>query len=249
MALVTLTLASGSGAPGTSVTLALSIASTGGPPTVVEFMVSNPSDVTLTGVSLGASAISAGKTLNQTGSLCIISGINTTGIPDGTLANLTFLIALSPTTTPITISITNVTVSDANASALPSAEVPSSLTITIPTLACPVSGATAVVGLAYFNNMVGSGGTPPYTYAVTAGSLPTGLSMNSAGFISGTPSVAGPFSWTTTITDSIGAQGSQVCGITVAAPLPPPDVCILVPADAYSSPLLLLNEPVEQVGT
>src|SRR6185312_11856472 len=225
-ALVTLTLASASGAPGTSVDLALSIASTGGAlPTIVEFTISDTSDVTLTGVALGAAG--AGKTFNQSGPLCIIGGFDTTVIPDGTLATLTFLIALSPSTTPVTISITNVTISDAGADEIASAEVPGSLTITVPTLACPVSGGTATVGLAYLNNMVASGGTPGYTYAVTGGSLPTGLSMDSAGFISGTPTASGPFSWTTTITDFIGAQGTQVCGITVAAPEPPPDVCIL----------------------
>lgn len=117
------------------------------------------------------------------------------------------------------------------------------------TIACPVSGGNATVGLAYFSNMVGAGGTPPYTYAVTAGSLPTGLSMNSAGLISGTPTAAGAFSWTTTITDSLAAQATQVCGITVADPTPPPEACIPVPGDSYTSPFLLLNEPVEQVGT
>jgi hypothetical protein len=250
MALVTLTLAPGSGAPGTSVNLALAIASTGGAqPTGVEFTISNDANVTLTGVAIGAAATAASKVLDRVGNLCIIRGLNVTAIADGTLATLTFLIALSPSTTPITITITNVIVSDANADAIPSAVVASSLTITVPTLACPVSGGTATVGLAYLNNMVGSGGTPPYTYAVTGGSLPTGLSMNSAGLISGTPTAGGPFSWTTTVTDSIGATGSQFCGIVVASPLPPPPVCILVPADPYSSPLLLLNEPVEQVGT
>ncbi len=248
MALSTLTLASGSGAPGTSITLALSIASTGGAvPTTVEFTITNDANVTLTGVTPGASA--AGKSFNQTGPVCIVGGFDTVAIPDGVLANLTFLIALSPSTSPITITVSSVTISDADANAIPSAVVASSLSVNVPTLACPVSGGTATVGLAYLNNMVGSGGTPPYTYAVTGGSLPTGLSMNSAGQISGTPTTAGPFSWTTTVTDSIGATGSQVCGITVSNPSPAPPMCILVPADPYMPPLLLLNEPVEQVGT
>ncbi len=35
------------------------------------------------------------------------------------------------------------------------------------------------------------GGTAPYTYAITAGALPTGLSLSSGGSLSGTPGVAG----------------------------------------------------------
>jgi hypothetical protein len=49
----------------------------------------------------------------------------------------------------------------------------------------------------------------PYTFAVTAGSLPAGLSLSSAGVLSGTPTAAGSSSFTITATDSTGAAGSQ----------------------------------------
>jgi hypothetical protein len=45
-------------------------------------------------------------------------------------------------------------------------------------------------------------GTPPYTWAITLGSLPAGLTMNSAGVISGVPTVAGTSNFTVQVTDS-----------------------------------------------
>ena len=53
----------------------------------------------------------------------------------------------------------------------------------------------------------GAGG--PYTFAVTAGSLPTGLSLASDGRLSGTASAAGAYIFTVTATDSAGYTDSQ----------------------------------------
>ncbi len=44
----------------------------------------------------------------------------------------------------------------------------------------PSSVPTATVGLAYNQTISASGGTAPYSYAVTAGSLPAGLTLNAA---------------------------------------------------------------------
>ncbi len=63
-----------------------------------------------------------------------------------------------------------------------------------------------ILGVPYSSFVTVTGGTPPYTFAVHSGSLPTGLSLNaSTGEISGTPSAAGPFTFTIRVTDSLGA--------------------------------------------
>jgi hypothetical protein len=74
------------------------------------------------------------------------------------------------------------------------------------------------VGVAYSSSLVATGGTPPYAYSITAGSLPTGLALNPAtGAITGTPSAAGAFGDTSTAVDSVGSASSSSCGITIAA--------------------------------
>src|SRR5205823_4610321 len=76
--------------------------------------------------------------------------------------------------------------------------VASGLTITTaPTLPDGASGA------AYGVTLAGTGGTPPYAWSVTAGSLPPGLTLEGpTGALTGTPSASGSFNFTVTLTDS-----------------------------------------------
>ncbi len=89
----------------------------------------------------------------------------------------------------------------------------------------PTTLPNAQVSMAYNQTITASGGTPAYTFAVTNGSLPTGLSLSSGGVLSGTPSAAGgPFTFTVTATDSSGRKGSRqyntitICGTISATP-------------------------------
>jgi hypothetical protein len=50
-------------------------------------------------------------------------------------------------------------------------------------------------------------GTAPYTFTVYSGSLPTGLSMNSSGLITGTPTVHNQNdTFCVTVTDAVGCH-------------------------------------------
>lgn len=77
-----------------------------------------------------------------------------------------------------------------------------------------------------------SGGIAPYTYAVTSGSLPTGLVLAPNGTLSGTPTAAGTFNITVTATDSFTVTGSQAYTITVGALRPSAPVIGTVSAPA-----------------
>lgn len=71
-------------------------------------------------------------------------------------------------------------------------------------------------GTAYSQSFSASGGTGPYTYAVTSGALPTGVTLSSAGLLAGTPSVNGSFSFVITATDSASRTGVSSRTLTVA---------------------------------
>ena len=81
----------------------------------------------------------------------------------------------------------------------------------------PASLPAATEGVAYSQALSASGGTAPYTYAITSGALPAGLTLSSAGLLSGTPTVDGAFVFRVTATDAVPATGSRNYLLAVAA--------------------------------
>lgn len=88
---------------------------------------------------------------------------------------------------------------------------PSILTTSLP---------TGTVGASYNQTIQATGGTQPYTWSVISGSLPTGLSLNTAtGNISGTPTAQGTSTFTIQVSDAISRTNSRQFSIIIN-PLP-----------------------------
>ncbi len=119
-------------------------------------------------------------------------------------------LTLNPTTgvlsgTPTAAGTYNFTIvaTDSATGATCTGSAPFSVTVVCPTIT--VSPATlpgGIVGTAYPETATAAGGTGPYTFAVTAGALPTGLTLGTNGAITGTPSAEGEFTFTITATDT-----------------------------------------------
>src|SRR5881296_1098665 len=86
------------------------------------------------------------------------------------------------------------------------------------------------VGSAYSATLSASGGTSPYSWSVSSGTLPTGLSLSSTGTISGTPTVAGAFPFTVAVKDAASASASASLSINVVTAAAP-SVSISSPAN------------------
>ena len=71
------------------------------------------------------------------------------------------------------------------------------------------------VSLPYSVTLSATGGVAPYTFAVTAGTLPPGLSLASNGDLAGIPTTPGTWSFTATATDQNGCTGSRIYDLTI----------------------------------
>ena len=62
------------------------------------------------------------------------------------------------------------------------------------------NGATGAI---YEQPLIAEGGNPPYTWSITAGQLPPGVTLSStSGVLNGTPTASGTFTFTVQVTDS-----------------------------------------------
>jgi hypothetical protein len=72
-------------------------------------------------------------------------------------------------------------------------------------------------GVPYSVTISAIGGTAPYIYTVPSGALPPGLTLTSAGVLSGTPTMYGTSIFTITATDANACTGFRIYTITINA--------------------------------
>jgi hypothetical protein len=109
-----------------------------------------------------------------------------------------------------------VQVSDANsqtaAKSLSITVNPAALTITTTSLA------SGTQNTAYSATLAASGGTTPYTWSISSGSLPAGLTLNSStGAITGTPTGTGTSNFTAQVSDANSQTATKALSITISS--------------------------------
>ncbi len=172
---------------------------------VVAAAASTATPLTINSSTLSAGTIGSGYThnLQATGGTAPYTWSITSGaLPGGlTLSAATGIIAGTPTATG-TFNFT-ARVADAGN---PAQTISASLSIVIAPVTLAITSTAlpaGTQGTSYSRALQAVGGASPYTWAISSGSLPTGLTLSpSTGVISGTPTVSGNFSFGVTVSDA-----------------------------------------------
>ncbi len=138
--------------------------------------------------------------------------VTNSSLPTGLTLSSTGLISGLPTVAASsTFTVTATDTTGASASEIYTLGV-NATTFTIATTTLP----NVANGAAYSQQLTTTGATGSVTYAVTTGTLPTGLSLSATGLISGTATAAGTFSFTVTATDGDHDTATQPYSIVVS---------------------------------
>jgi hypothetical protein len=170
--------------------------------------------------------------------------IATTSLPDGMVTrSYSQILAASGGTTPYTWAISSgtlpagLTLTGGVIAGTPTTAATSNFTVQVTDAASTVQtkamsiriagnlviGTTSLPGgmvsTVYSQTLAATGGLTPYTWSISMGSLPNGLSISAAGVIGGTPTAAGTSNVTVRVVDTDGFTASKALSIAVTATL------------------------------
>ena len=148
--------------------------------------------------------------------------------------------------TPTAAGTTNFTVSVTDQSPTPQTQTANLSITVIPQLSITTTSlSNGEVGSTYNSTLNATGGVTPYTWTLTSGSLPQGLSLNATtGAITGTPATgsAGAFPISVKVTDSGTPQQTQTLATALTVSTPLSFTTTALPNDllgtAYSQPVV-----------
>jgi hypothetical protein len=194
-------------------TAVIQVTDSGGAASTRSFDVRIDNLLAITTGSLPDAAIgtSYSKQLDASLQAALTWSVTSGNLPPGLALATSGLISGTPTTAgtfSFTVQVTSGTPAQAANSSF---QIKVSPALTITTAAGLSQGVTFTP---YSAALSATGGLPPYTWSINSGALPTGLTLSSAGAISGTPTVSGDFTFTAQVVDSGGGQASR--GFTVS---------------------------------
>jgi len=100
------------------------------------------------------------------------------------------------------------------------AGVPTTLRIqNTPITLAPPTLPNGLVGQAYSQSITAQSGVAPFTFSVSSGALPPGLTLSTAGLLSGSATSTGTFPFTASVVDVGGVPGSRAYSLTIACPV------------------------------
>ena len=139
-------------------------------------------------------------------------------LPNGlTMSSTTGMITGTPTQSSVGTASATIKVTDSSQPSPQSATSTLSIKISPASLAVTTSslpGGTA--GSLYPSTALqASGGVPPYSWALSSGNLPAGLTLSAAGAIAGTPSSGGTYPLTFVVTDSYSSPETAKASLTL----------------------------------
>ena len=175
-----------------------------------------PLTITVSSMPSGTTQASYSATLSVSGGTAPYSWSITSGsLPSGLTISPSGQISGTPTqagtfsfTVRVTDSSSPAQIATANLSIVVAAAVTA---VQITTSSLP----SGQVSSAYSTSLAASGGTTPYTWLLSSGSLPAGLTLSSSGQIRGTPTTSGTSSFTVKITDSSSPAQSAMAGLSI----------------------------------
>jgi len=180
----------------------------------------------------------------------VVVGVQPGSIAPGTAATVTVAVgsAAAARTESVTLTGSDASGTETLTYAL-TVKPASPITLTV----SPSALAAGTLGTPYPQTTIAAaGGVAPYTYAVSSGALPTGLTLSTAGALSGTPTAAGSFPFTITATDSSAGTGpltgSQSYTVVIGLPAVT-DFTIVLASGASSSTTVLPGGTVGETFT
>ena len=176
-----------------------------------------PLEITTTSLANGQIGVAYSQTLQATGGVTAYTwSIASGSLPAGLSLNSS---TGAVTGTPTTAGTSNFTARVTDSQSTPATD-DQALSITIPAdLAVTTSSLpNGQIGVAYSQTLAASGGVAPYTWSLDSGSLPAGLSLSSAGVVSGTPTTAGTSNFTVKATDSQTPADTATKALSITIP-------------------------------